>query len=172
MTAQLIYTCFKSSFDWVGLAKSDCGLARLIFGAPTKKAAIDRLFDGVESAQPVARDAVRPAFADAVDSLTRYFNGDPVDFALALDLEAGTPFQREVWQIARRIPYGEVRSYAWIAREMGRLKAVRAVGGAMGANPLPIVVPCHRVIRSDGGLGGYSGGLPWKRQLLALERQM
>ena len=173
MTA-MNYTCFKSGFDWVGVAKSDRGIARVTFGAPTDAAAADRLLNGSHGKRglhPLTRDALDPELLKAEALLTQYFDGVPVDFALELDLGAGTPFQRRVWQVACRIPYGQVRSYSWIAQEIGQPKAARAVGGAMGANPLPIIVPCHRVVRSDGGLGGYTGGLHWKRKLLAMERK-
>ena len=103
--------------------------------------------------------------------LGKYFDGVPVDFDIELDLGAGTPFQRCVWETALRIPYGQVQSYSWIAQKIGNPNAMRAVGGAMGANPLAIVVPCHRVVRSDGGLGGYGGGLHWKQKLLAMEER-
>lgn len=106
----------------------------------------------------------------AVNLLTRYFNGMHVNFNLDLDLSAGTKFQIDAWRKARQIPYGTVQSYGWIAREIGKPKAARAVGQAMGANPLSIIVPCHRVVRSDGELGGFARGLTCKRQLLALER--
>ena len=88
-----------------------------------------------------------------------------------VDLRAGTAFQQVVWRMLQTIPYGETRSYAWVARQIGKPKATRAVGAACGANPVPIVVPCHRVVGSDGSLGGFSGGLALKRRLLALEGQ-
>ncbi|MBI4125345.1 MAG: MGMT family protein [Deltaproteobacteria bacterium] len=83
----------------------------------------------------------------------------------------GTPFQMAVWRAIRLIPYGQTRSYQWIAKKIGNPKAVRAVGQACGANPTPILVPCHRVVGSGGRLGGFSRGLRLKRQLLRLERQ-
>jgi len=101
--------------------------------------------------------------------LQAYAGGQPVRFACRLDLSSGTPFQQEVWRALRTIPRGETRSYAWVARRIGKPKAVRAVGAACGANPIPIIVPCHRVIASDGSLGGFSGGLALKRRLLELE---
>jgi len=91
-----------------------------------------------------------------------------VAFELPLDLR-GTEFQRAVWQALLEIPYGETRSYAEIARQVGQPNAVRAVGAANGANPIPIVVPCHRVIGRDGSLTGYGGGLDKKVFLLQLE---
>lgn len=87
-----------------------------------------------------------------------------------LDLSSGTPFQREVWTALGRIPCGETLSYGELAHAIGRPKAVRAVGGACGANPIPVLVPCHRVLAADGRLGGFTAGLDWKRRLLKAER--
>ena len=104
----------------------------------------------------------------AMDQLRRYLAGAPLQFTCPLDLR-GTAFQLAVWNALYRIPYGETRSYAEIAREIGCPKAVRAVGAANGANPVAIIVPCHRVVGSNGALTGYGGGLPTKKWLLALE---
>ena len=101
--------------------------------------------------------------------IQEYLEGKRCEFELPLDLR-GTPFQLEVWSLLREIPYGATRSYADIAREAGRPHALRAVGAANGANPLALVVPCHRVIASDGRLGGYAGGLALKARLLAMEQ--
>ena len=86
-----------------------------------------------------------------------------------LDLSNGTTFQRKVWNTLRKIARGQTKSYGEIARAIGRPKAVRAVGGACGANPIPVLVPCHRVLAANGKVGGFSGGLNWKRELLARE---
>jgi AraC family transcriptional regulator, regulatory protein of adaptative response / methylated-DNA-[protein]-cysteine methyltransferase len=86
-----------------------------------------------------------------------------------MDLSAGTPFQREVWYALRRIGPGETRSYGEVAQAIGRPKALRAVGGACGANPIPVLIPCHRVLAANSRIGGFSGGLDWKRKLLANE---
>ena len=116
----------------------------------------------------VSEDASIEPLRQAADELERYFAGERVQFACPLDLH-GTPFQLQVWHALTRIPYGETRSYAEIAREIGHPSAVRAVGAANGANPVAIIVPCHRVIGSNGALTGYGGGLPTKAWLLALE---
>lgn len=108
-------------------------------------------------------------FAGIATQLNEYFAGRRRTFDVELAME-GTPFQLEVWSALLQIPYGEVRSYADVARQIGRPKAVRAVGAANGANPIPIIVPCHRVIGSSGALTGFGGGLGVKRQLLELER--
>ena len=111
------------------------------------------------------------AFASATQQLEEYFAGERQTFELALDM-TGTPFQRSVQAALRAIPYGETRSYSDIAAAIGRPKAVRAVGAANARNPLPIVVPCHRVVGKHGALTGFGGGLPAKRHLLALERRV
>ena len=124
------------------------------------------------------RRAVRPnpewrenhtPFKTAVQQLRAYFSGTLKDFTLPLAPE-GTPFQLDVWKRLCEIPYGETTSYGEIACRLGHPQASRAVGLANGANPLPIVIPCHRVIGSTGKLTGYGGGLPIKEKLLALER--
>ena len=101
--------------------------------------------------------------------LRDYAAGKPVRFGCRLDLSAGTPFQQAVWRAMLKIPRGEVRSYGWIARKIGRPRATRAVGAACGANPIPVIVPCHRVVASDGSIGGFGGGLGMKRKVLRLE---
>ena len=110
----------------------------------------------------------REPFADAIEQLAQYFAGERSEFDLRLDMR-GTDFQKDVWNALLTIPYGETRSYGEIARQIGRPDRARAVGAANGSNPISIIVPCHRVIGSDGSLTGYGGGLPRKRFLLDLE---
>jgi O-6-methylguanine DNA methyltransferase len=112
-----------------------------------------------------------PLLGQAAGQLDEYFTARRRAFQLPLDLR-GTPFQQKVWSALIEIPYGETRSYAELARSIGEPKAFRAVGAANGANPVAIVVPCHRVISSRGGIGGYGGGVPLKKRLLALESGM
>ncbi|SEA29256.1 methylated-DNA--[protein]-cysteine S-methyltransferase [Microbulbifer marinus] len=104
----------------------------------------------------------------AAQQLTEYFAGERRDFELPLN-PRGTEFQRRVWDALLRIPYGETRSYREQAETLGNLKAIRAVARANGANPIAIVIPCHRVIGADGTLTGYAGGLDMKARLLSLE---
>lgn len=101
--------------------------------------------------------------------LLAYIAGTRREFSFPVDCSAGTPFQRKVWKAITRIPYGRVRSYQWVAMRVGGKQYARAVGMALGANPVPIVVPCHRIVSHDGSLGGFSCGLPLKRRLLNLE---
>jgi len=124
-----------------------------------------------KAVSPRTKSAAPNLPANLVKQLQAYADGQRVCFTIPLDLRAGTAFQQVVWRMLQTIPYGETRSYAWVARQIGKPKATRAVGAACGANPVPIVVPCHRVVGSDGSLGGFSGGLALKRRLLALEGQ-
>jgi methylated-DNA-[protein]-cysteine S-methyltransferase len=107
--------------------------------------------------------------AQAVGQLRAYFAGERTTFDLPLDLQAGTPFQQSVWQALLAIPRGGTTSYAELGRRLGRPQAARAVGAAVGRNPLSVVVPCHRVLGTGGSLTGYAGGLERKTALLALE---
>jgi methylated-DNA-[protein]-cysteine S-methyltransferase len=107
-------------------------------------------------------------FADAIDQLEEYFAGERQHFDLSLRLE-GSPFQRRVWDALQAIPFGATRSYGALADEIARPDRVRAVGAAVGRTPVPIIVPCHRVIGADGSLTGYGGGLHRKQALLDLE---
>jgi len=113
-------------------------------------------------------DASHPVLVETERQLTEYFAGTRKTFALKLDF-VGTEFQLKVWRALLDIPFGETRSYAQIAREIGNPSAVRAVGAANGRNPIPLIAPCHRVIGSDGSLTGFGGGLEAKARLLALE---
>jgi methylated-DNA-[protein]-cysteine S-methyltransferase len=110
-------------------------------------------------------------FAAVREQLTEYFAGERNEFDIPLEL-IGTPFQRRVWQELQRIPCGQTITYADLARRLGKPTASRAVGHAVGRNPVSIIVPCHRVIGSNGNLTGYAGGLDAKRRLLARERRL
>lgn len=102
--------------------------------------------------------------------LDEYFRGGLERFETPFDLSGLTPFQRRVLRATARVRYGDLITYGTVARRVGAARAARAVGGAVGSNPIPILVPCHRVVATDGTLGGYGGGLETKRRLLALER--
>lgn len=106
-----------------------------------------------------------------INELTRYLNGEAVDFEVELDLAGCTDFQRRVYEAARLIPRGETRSYGWVAERCGSPRGSRAIGQALKRNPVVIVIPCHRVIAGDGGIGGFGSGLDWKRLLLRWESQ-
>jgi methylated-DNA-[protein]-cysteine S-methyltransferase len=142
---------------------SDQGLTALEF---TKE---DSVPDQEQDAYP---PHLHPLIEAAKQELMAYFAGAPTDFAaLPLDPQ-GTPFQRQVWQELRRIPRGQAISYKELAQRVGNPKASRAVGQANGRNPIPLIIPCHRVIAADGSLGGFSSGLDKKRWLLRHEGAM
>lgn len=142
----------------IHVAAGDRGILRIGFGADRPDPAW-------------IRDDNHPLIQEACRQLETYFAGELRQFDLPLDLR-GTPFQMRVWAALLAIPYGETRSYSQLARQIGAPRAVRAVGGANHANPIAIVVPCHRVIAAGGALAGYGGGLDRKRFLLELERSV
>lgn len=148
----------------MGILASPAGLLALTFPRPSPGQARKEL--GVKREQATNAPLM---FEDLAERLREYFEGQRVEFPDKLDLSAATPFQRRVWQATRLIPFGEIRSYRWVAEQIGIADASRAVGQALGRNPLPVIVPCHRVLTSDGKLGGFSGGLEMKKTLLALE---
>jgi len=156
----LAATTMDSPVGLLTLVASDIGLVAVLW--PDDDPARVRLAATVDGAD-------HPILRAARDQLAAYFAGVRTAFDLPLD-PRGTPFQQQVWAALRAIPFGETRSYAAIAREIGRPNACRAVGAANGRNPLSIVAPCHRVIGSDGRLTGFAGGLAAKQALLAAER--
>jgi len=158
-------TAVETALGWIGVAWSERGLVRLELPRETREAALAPL----REVWPDALVEPAEALGDVAEELRRYAAGERVDFTARCDLLREPAFRRRVLEVVARIPYGETRSYAWIAREVGRPRAYRAVGQAVAANPIPIIIPCHRVLRSDGGLGGYGGGLALKERLLALE---
>jgi O-6-methylguanine DNA methyltransferase len=105
------------------------------------------------------------------DSIKRYFDGEKIDFNFPLDLSFATNFQKKVYEVAKTIPYGEVKTYKWVAKKIRLPHAYRAVGGALSRNPIPLIIPCHRVVREDGGMGGFTapGGIDLKMRMLKME---
>jgi len=162
----LKFACFNTEWGWIAVMSSAAGLCRTTLPASDEKSAIDIVTTGVKATRRESD------FVEVKNTLTDYFRGKQVDlmFPIDLTLRKCTQFQRDVWETTFRIPYGQLRNYGWIADQIGRPQAARAVGQALGANRLPIVVPCHRVVRSDGSLGGFSGGLHWKEELIKLEK--
>lgn len=158
---------FKTSWGWMGLKAGTKGLQAIVLPKTSKRAVEAELGDGIATAgrDPRTVAVLRQARAQ----LSAYLAGRGKSFHLPLDLSSGTPFQRRVWRAIARVPYGRVRSYKWVATKIGGDRYARAVGNALGANPIPIIVPCHRAVAHDASLGGFSGGLPTKRRLLSLE---
>ena len=164
--ATITYTDFDSPIGRMLIASTDAGVCQLALprSEPEKFFLwIQRIFPQTQLVEAAERNT-RP-----IAELIAYSKGQLEEFTTSLDMR-GTEFQRAVWQAVARIPYGETRSYADIARSVGRPRAFRAVGAANGANPLPLFVPCHRVIGADGALTGYGGGVALKDQLLQMEK--
>ena len=149
----------------VRLAATEAGLCKIALGDETPESFETWL---ARHAGPAIPGPAAPALTSAAEQLTAYLEGRLEAFDLPLDLR-GTPFQKTVWEAVAAVPFGQTVTYGQIAAQIGKPKAARAVWAASGANPLPIVVPCHRVIGSNGDLCGYGGGLPIKRALLDLE---
>ncbi|MFF3752220.1 methylated-DNA--[protein]-cysteine S-methyltransferase [Streptomyces sp. NPDC002018] len=151
------------------LAATRQGLVSVAFHAhgPVREKALQQLRDRL-GAEPV--ESASGLLAEPIRELSAYFAGELREFGLPLDWSLSGGFNRQVLrELATGVPYGTVVGYGELARRAGRPGAAQAVGAAMGSNPLPVVVPCHRVVESDGGLGGFGGGLETKRRLLALE---
>jgi len=164
MTGELKYITFNTDMGWVGILASAKGLLGTTLPRHSAQEAYQLLGDSVNQATWSPH-----LFDDLMERLKVYFSGHKAAFPDELDLSGATPFQGEVWEITRLIPYGEIRSYLWVANQIKRPRAARAVGQALSRNPLPVIVPCHRVVASDGKLGGFSGGAEMKRHLLWLE---
>jgi len=159
---------FRTPWGWMGIAASARGVCAIVLPKPSCRA--------VERALRVQNVSSNGHLAppdrllrDAQTQVAAYLAGKQRTLDFPIDLSDGTPFQRRVWQTALRIPYGRARSYQWIASKIGGRRYSRAVGNALGANPVPLIVPCHRVVAHDASLGGFSCGLTVKRKLLKLE---
>ncbi len=155
----LVYTEIDSVLGPITLAATGKGLAGAWFVG-------QRHYPGTDD---WTRDEQHPVMRSAELQLRQFLAGTRRHFDLQLDLDAGTPFQRLVWRELLKIPAGNTRSYAQISAQIGQPTATRAVGAAVGRNPISLIVPCHRVVGSNGALTGYAGGLPRKASLLALE---
>ena len=158
------YTSMRTPVGRLYVAATEAGLVRVAFDQ------IEASFV-TDLRRQLKRDVIQSAdrMAGVVAQLEAYFAGERPAFDVPIDLGQVAPFQRSVLMAARRIPAGQLVSYGEIARRIGRPKASRAVGQALGHNPVPIVIPCHRIVPSGGGLGGYVGGLDIKRKLLKME---
>ena len=174
----------ETAMGWCGALWGPGGLGRVILPESELQSVRDKLGIGA-TGNPFSRDEPAPSdrggdawrqraargLADLERDLQAYFAGRAVAFSASLDASGLSRFDKEIYAVAKKIPYGEVRTYQGVAREAGRPGAARAVGGAMARNPCPLVVPCHRVVRSDGGMGGFSApcGIDLKRRLLEME---
>ena len=163
MATLKFYLC-ETELGWVGLVLSAKGLRASTLPRSTREEALREVLD--QGATEPASEAKAGALAELVRALAA---GRPAGLDFPIDWDGLSPFRRAVLAETLRIPAGETRSYGWLARRVGRPGAARAVGRVMATNPLPLVIPCHRVVASDGSLGGYGGGLALKEALLRAE---
>ncbi|MDY6861561.1 MAG: methylated-DNA--[protein]-cysteine S-methyltransferase [Thermodesulfobacteriota bacterium] len=158
------YTIFKTNLGWCGLVGGKRGLLEIILPM-SQKTMVNKYITSKYQAAKINDEY----FIQLIEKLIRYFKGENVSLYFSLDLSGTTSFQKKVWKKTQIIPYGEVRTYGWISEEMGSGKAARAVGQALGRNPFPILIPCHRVVKGNGEMGGFSNGIDLKKRLLKLE---
>jgi methylated-DNA-[protein]-cysteine S-methyltransferase len=164
--AETLFVSFvESGIGLIGIASTPKGVARVSFPLRNRRAFEKLLGEEYRGTRLV--DGSRHN-ARAARQIGAYFSGNLRSFDLPLDLR-GTPFQKRVLNAVKRIPFGRTRSYGQIARQVGSPQGARAVGGAVGSNPLPLLVPCHRVIGSTGALVGFGSGIPLKKRLLDME---
>ena len=166
MPEPLEYVTFETTKGWIGILGSSKGILRTTLPQPSAQDARRLLGEPASYAEPSPNP-----FTSLIKRFQAYLSGGRIDFPDEIDLSGATPFQRQTWQATKTIPYGDTRSYQWVARQTGKPGASQAVGQALARNPLPIIIPCHRVVNADGRLGGFGGGLDTKRWLLHLEAQ-
>jgi len=162
---RLNFTLFQTHLGWMGILLSPVGLRKIILPQKSKEALISQ----IQGWDYLDENCDLISSQDLPQRLKRYLSGEQVEFSDKLDLTGATPFQQRVWREVQTIPYGETRSYSCVAGQSGSPNSARAVGQAMAKNPLPIIIPCHRVISSNGSLGGFSNGLEMKKYLLDME---
>lgn len=160
---RIAYTSFASPLGEVLIAATERGICSVKLGADAERLLAEEFSEARRIRDP-------KSLARAQQAVLEFLRGDGSLARLPLDVR-GTAFQRKVWEALRGIPRGQTRSYQQIARAIGAPRAVRAVGSACGANPAALVIPCHRALRSDGGLGGYAWGIERKQRLLAIEQR-
>jgi methylated-DNA-[protein]-cysteine S-methyltransferase len=160
------YTVFQNPIGLTGLVSSSEGLIRL-FNKLADEKSIEKHLTTLTNGKILKKPS---HFKDLIKQFSLYFDGKLKKFDHPLDLCLGTPFQQKVWKKLLTIPHGKTRSYKWLAQAIKNPQATRAVGNANGKNPLSIIIPCHRVVKENGEMGGYTGGVSIKRYLLKLEQ--
>ena len=158
------YSLFMTHLGWMGVVGSEDGVKKIVLpqSSPDTVHRLMRKNDhGLQEGTAY--------FSELCLRLKKYINGEQVKFEDKIDLHKATPFQLQVWDATRSIPWGETRSYGWLAQQIGRPQHSRAVGSALASNPVPLLIPCHRVVGKGGCLTGYRGGLTLKKYLISME---
>jgi methylated-DNA-[protein]-cysteine S-methyltransferase len=164
------YYIDKMQLGWICVVASEKGVRKVSLPQKTKSEALRKTFCSSPTVEGFRLQPDRDLCFSVFQQLVGYFNGATKEFDCCLDFVDCSDFDQKVRDCVRRIPYGETRSYSWVARKLGKPGSARAVGSALRRNCLPILIPCHRVILAGGGIGGFSGGLVWKKRLLQLEK--
>lgn len=167
---KISYALFHIQSGWISIAATSKGLLAVVLPKDSKNKAKDELKNNIGknfSSSVLIQD--QKILTKYIEELSDYFNGRKIEFNYTLDLRLYTCFQCQVYSVVRTIPYGKTASYSWVAQKIGSPGASRAVGQALKRNLLPIVIPCHRVIKSDNELCGFSSDGEWKARLLAGE---
>ena len=160
------YALFQTAYGWCGIVFGKNGIITICLPEPQKlklKNKILSCFRNIEEGSHRIKYVIR--------DISKYFKGENVHFSCVLDMSSMTPFQKEVYRETRKIPFGKTQSYNWLAEKIGIAGGARAVGNALGKNPMPLLIPCHRIIRKNGMLGGFSspGGIFLKKKMLLME---
>ena len=166
----LEYAVFWTSLGWMGVGRLTSSVARVVLPSARRSIVLERLSHALPPQDAVLIEVGQDVFGTLSERLTLHMDGEHVPFDDDVDTSGWTPFRTRVWEATRAIPYGETRSYSWVAAHVGQPNAPRAVGQALHNNPVPIIVPCHRVIGANGALVGFGGGCDLKARLLALEQ--
>jgi len=160
------YSIFKTNIGWCGMVNFKKRALRILIGYPKRKQLLKQILD------EFGDNAIKaPAAGEIIEKIKRYLSGERVFFNCAIDWSSLSPFQLKVFKVAMKVPYGAVETYGNLAQKVGCPNGSRAVGRALSRNPYPLLIPCHRIVRGDGKLGGFSagGGVQLKKRLLELE---
>jgi O-6-methylguanine DNA methyltransferase len=163
------FITFRTPYGWCGIVSGANGIKRIILGDESSSV----VKNSIRSLYPSVKHEEDNLLRSMKDLLVKYFDGEVVCMDLPLEFPKATPFQRKVWEGIRNIPYGQIKTYGWLGTKLSNPGASRAVGNALAKNPLPLIIPCHRVVRSDGKMGGFSlpGGILLKKKLIDLEKK-
>ncbi len=160
---------FRTHYGWCGIVSGGNGIKRIILGDKSSSS----VKKSIKSLYPSVKHEEDDLLRKVKELLLKYFDGEVVCMDVPLEFSCATPFQRKVWEGVRSIPYGHIKTYGWLGKKLLNPRASRAVGNALSKNPLPLIIPCHRVVRSDGKMGGFSlhGGTMLKKKLIDLEKR-
>jgi len=165
------YAVFPTELGWMAVLRCELKVSRIILPGSSRSEDVARAHRALGRSFPEMREVSPKAFGSLPERLVSYMSGEQATFDDDVDTSTWTAFRTRIWEATRLIPYGETRSYGWVAATAGQPRACRAAGQALHNNPLPIIVPCHRVIGADSSLTGFGSGIELKQRLLSLENQ-